>query len=120
MHCRHVLVASVGRRLVAVLVSLHEAPGTGWSEPGSGSLSCRLFLGGWIDVNQRVLTYPDPDRSASPHPEQRRLICPVVHGQFRKRACYPCSACTPVHRTNAPAHVGAVASVLAVHGINRL
>ena len=50
--CRHVLVASVGRRLVAVLLSLHEAPGPGWL--GAGSLSCRLFLDGWVDVNQRV------------------------------------------------------------------
>ncbi len=54
--CRHVLVASVGRRLVAVLVSLHDAPGTGWL--GSGAVSCRLFLGGWVDVNQRVWGLP--------------------------------------------------------------
>ena len=52
--CRHVLVASVGRRLAGVLAGLDEASGPGWAGGGSDRLTCRLYLGGWIDVNQRV------------------------------------------------------------------
>ena len=51
---RHVLVASVGRRLVGVLAGLGRATAPGWAGAGSDPLTCRLFLGGWIDVNQRV------------------------------------------------------------------